>query len=152
LNSVYEAVTSGPRWANTALVINFDEWGGFFDHVPPPRATIPAADAAAGSDGLLGFRVPAMVVSPWSRRGAVATGMYDHTSVLKMIEWRWNLRPLTTRDAAANNLAEVLDFDAPNLSAPRFTMPAIPPPQLCAVGSLDEPEELLMAFAKSFGF
>lgn len=152
LNSVYEAVTSGPGWANTVLVINFDEWGGFFDHVPPPRGTIPSADAALGSDGLLGFRVPAVVVSPWSPRSTIATGMYDHTSVLKMIEWRWSLRPLTTRDAAANNLAEVLDFDAPNLSAPRFTMPAIPLPQVCAVTSLDEPIDQFKAFASGFGF
>ena len=152
LNSVYEAIVSSPNWANTVLVINFDEWGGFFDHVPPPRGPIPSSDAALGSDGLLGFRVPAVIVSPWAPRGTVATGVYDHTSVLKMIAWRWNLRPLTTRDAAANNLAEVLDFDAPNLSAPRFTMPVIPPPQICSVGSLDEPEELLRAFAASFGF
>jgi phospholipase C len=51
------------------LVFNYDEWGGFFDHVPPPTAPIPDADALAGNeDGLLGFRVPCMVVSPFARR------------------------------------------------------------------------------------
>jgi phospholipase C len=133
LNRVYEAVTSSPNWEKTVLVINFDEWGGFFDHVPPTGAPIPAADAAAGSDGMRGFRVPAMVVSPWSPRGAVTSGIYDHTSVLKMIEWRWNLRPLTVRDQGANNLAEVLDFDAPNLSAPRFPVAPGPYGGLCPI-------------------
>lgn len=126
LNSVYQAVTSSPNWPNTLLVINFDEWGGFFDHVPPTLAPIPPADAALGSDGRRGFRVPALLISPWSPRGKVAHGLYDHTSVLKMIEWRWNLRPLTVRDANANNLAETLDFAHPNPSAPQFAVPPGP--------------------------
>jgi phospholipase C len=66
LNSIYQAVTTSPNWANTVLVINYDEWGGFFDHVAPPLAPIPPADAALGSDGRVGFRVPALVISPWS--------------------------------------------------------------------------------------
>ena len=70
LNLVYTAVTQSPAWRNTVLVINFDEWGGFFEHVAPTAAPIPAADAAAGNlDGLRGFRVPCVIVSPWSRRG-----------------------------------------------------------------------------------
>src|SRR5262249_55248258 len=98
------------KWRRTVLVFNFDEWGGFFDHVPPPTAPIPDADRAAGNeDGRLGFRVPCMVVSPFARREGSNT-VFDHTSVLKMIEWRFGLEPLTVRDATANNLAEVLDF------------------------------------------
>jgi phospholipase C len=121
LNDVYEAVTGGPGWARTALVVNYDEWGGFFDHVPP--TTAPDATPEAGT-GMRGFRTPALMVSPRARRGHVAHGVYDHTSVLKMIEWRWGLDPLTPRDAAARNIAEVLDFGtAPDLSAPRWDVP-----------------------------
>ena len=59
LNRVYSAVTASPAWARTLLVINHDEWGGFFDHVAPTAAPIPDADALAGNeDGLRGFRVP----------------------------------------------------------------------------------------------
>jgi phospholipase C len=123
LNSVYEAVTSSPNWPQTILIFNFDEWGGFFEHVPPGIAPIPRSDAALGSDGLRGFRVPCLVISPWSPRQMVAHGTYDHTSILRMIEWRWHLRPLTIRDASANNLAEVMDFTEPNLNAPRFAVP-----------------------------
>ncbi|MDB6034624.1 MAG: phospholipase [Verrucomicrobiales bacterium] len=131
LNRIYEAVTSSPNWASTVMVLNYDEWGGFFDHVPPTRAPIPPADAALGSDGLRGFRVPAVVISPFAQRGYVPHGIYDHTSVLKMIEWRWNLRPLTIRDSTANNLAEVLDFSHRNLAAPRYSVPQGPFGSVC---------------------
>jgi len=117
LNSVYQAVTRGPAWQRTVLVITFDEWGGFFDHVAP--ATAP--DTRPTLTGRRGFRVPCLVVSPRAPRGAVAHNVYDHTSILRMIEWRFGLPALTPRDAAANNLAEVLDFTAPpNLSAPQW--------------------------------
>jgi phospholipase C len=153
LNSVYEAVISSPNWSSTVLVINFDEWGGFFDHVPPPTAAIPTADAALGSDGLMGFRVPALVISPWSPRGTVAHGTYDHTSVLKMIEWRWNMRPLTVRDANASNLADLLDFDAPNLNAPRFTVPGGPFGTICvSLESLEEWGQHIVDYAATLGF
>jgi phospholipase C len=153
LNTIYAAVTSSPNWGNTVLVINFDEWGGFFEHVPPTVAPIPPGDAGLGSDGRRGFRVPALVISPWSPRGNVAHGLYDHTSVLKMIEWRWSLRPLTVRDGSANNLAEVLDFNHANLNAPAFDVPAGPFGGLCLTtpAAAARGQELL-DFAAGFGF
>ena len=131
LNKVYNAVRNSPQWDSTVLVINFDEWGGFFDHVPPTLAPVPPGEQALGNDGRRGFRVPCLVISPWSRRGFVAKGVYDHTSVLKLIEWRWNLPALTVRDAGANNLAEVLDFSSKNVSTPAFTVPAGPFASVC---------------------
>ena len=119
LNQVYEAVTSSPNWANTLLVINFDEWGGFFDHVAPSTAPDVSSQTA-----LRGFRVPALVISPRARRGYVDHTVYDHTSVLRAIEWRWNLPALTPRDAAAANIAQALDFtSAPRTDVPHFTVP-----------------------------
>ena len=153
LNAIYLALASSPNWKNTVLVINFDEWGGFFDHVPPTVAPIPPADAALGSDGRRGFRVPALVISPWSPRGTVAHGLYDHTSVLKMIEWRWNLRPLTVRDANANNLAEVLDFAHPNLTAPQFAVPTGPFGVPCFLSQAEIDAQLaLLQFVANLGF
>ena len=127
LNQVYEAVTRGPARDKTLLVINLDEWGGFYDHVAPTVAPVPAADRAAGfSDGLRGFRVPLLLVSPYARRGYVGYDVMDHTSVLRMIEWRFGLQPLTVRDQAAVNLAGLLDFKNPRTSpAPRYTVPAV---------------------------
>ncbi|WP_312881648.1 alkaline phosphatase family protein [Actinomadura alba] len=119
LDQVYEAVTSSPCWKRTLLIINYDEWGGFFDHVAP--STAPDRHPAWG---LRGFRVPCLVISPMATRGHVAHGVYDHTSVLKAVEWRWGLAPLSPRDAAARNIAEVLDFTgSPDLTAPRWNVP-----------------------------
>jgi len=151
LNDVYEAITSSPNWANTVMVINYDEWGGFFDHVPPALAPIPPADAAVGNDGRRGFRVPAMVISPFAPQGQVAHGLYDHTSVLKMIEWRYGLQPLTVRDSTANNLAEILDFKAKRVVAPSFNVPAGPFGSLCSP-LLEEEIEFPLDYAAALGF
>jgi phospholipase C len=119
LNQVYQAVTSSPNWSRTLLVVNFDEWGGFYDHVAPGSAPDARSDT-----NLRGFRVPALVISPRARRGFVAHDTYDHTSVLKTIQWRWGLGALTPRDAAARNIAEVLDFTTPaQTGAPHFLVP-----------------------------
>jgi phospholipase C len=125
---VYTAITRSPAWPRTVLVITYDEWGGFFDHVPPPtKAPIPLADQAAGNtDGLMGFRVPCLLISPFARRAAVSKLVFDHTSVLRLIEWRWHLAPLTERDNTATNLAEALDFSARRLVAPQFRVPLGP--------------------------
>jgi phospholipase C len=127
LNQIYNALISSPNWSKTILIINFDEWGGFFDHVPPPLAPIPPASQAAGvPDGRLGFRVPCLVISPYARRNFIGSEQFDHTSILKMIEWRFGLPPLTVRDQTANNLADVLDFASPDVSAPTFNVPSGP--------------------------
>ena len=137
LATIYNAVVSSPAWSRTMLVINYDEWGGFFDHVPPQTA--PDDDPTTA---LRGFRVPAVVISPRSRRGAVAHGVYDHTSVLKAIEWRWGLAPLTRRDAAARNIAEVIDFDdAPRLTPRKYTVRTVPSGSPCQVATLESSEE-----------
>jgi phospholipase C len=133
LASIYNAVVSSPNWSNTVLIINFDEWGGFFDHVAPPVVQVEAAEQALGNDGRLGFRVPCLVISPWARKGYVVDNeVFDHTSVLKLIENRWGLRPLTVRDSNANDLADVLDFAHPDFSnPPSLTVPAGPFSALC---------------------
>jgi phospholipase C len=134
LNRVYAAVTHSPAWHKTVLVMNYDEWGGFFEHVPPPAAAIPPATAAAGdTDGRLGFRVPCLLISPWSQRGFVSGTQFDHTSVLKLIEWRWGLPSLTIRDSTANNLAAALDFSERNFVAPQWVVPQGPFGTACPV-------------------
>jgi phospholipase C len=120
LSQIYNAVVSSPAWKRTLLIVTFDEWGGFYDHVPPPRATGPSPELEQR-----GFRIPTLLISPYARRGHVAHGVYDHTSILKLVEWRWGLEPLTERDATANNLAAALDFEHPKLAAPKITAPKI---------------------------
>jgi phospholipase C len=154
LNQIYNAVTASPNWPDTVLVVTYDEWGGFFDHVPPPLAPLTGLDAELGNDGRLGFRVPSLVVSPLARRAFIAHKQYDHTSILSMIEWRWNLQTLSSRDASANNLAAALDFTrAKNLMAPAFVVPSGPFGMPCTAAAASRPElEGLRSMAARFGF
>jgi phospholipase C len=120
LDTLYRAVTQGPGWRNTVFIINYDEWGGFFEHVPPPPGAVTAAEQALGyTDGLRGFRVPCLVISPWTQHPYLAATVFDHTSILKLIEWRYGLDPLSVRDAQANNLAQVMEFDRPRYDVPQ---------------------------------
>jgi phospholipase C len=127
LSTVYNAVTTSPQWKNSLLIVTFDEWGGFYDHVPPPVAQIPQAEKDLGNtDGLRGFRVPTILISPFVKRKSVSSTVYDHSSVLRMIETRWNLQPLTVRDATANDLTSEIDLTIPVTAAPQFTVPQGP--------------------------
>ena len=138
---IYAALSASPLWSSTVLVITYDEGGGFFEHIPPPRAAAPNTvdpDIVNGK-ARLGFRVPTIIVSPWSRGTAatprISSVVYDHTSILKMIEWRWGLQSLTARDASSDiaNLAYALDFAANGVTAPELVKPQDPPltPSAC---------------------
>ncbi len=98
--SLLRAVGESPVWDKTAVIITYDEGGGFWDHVPPPRP-----DAYG-----CGTRIPALLISPWARRGYVDHRIADTTSVLAFIETRFGLRPLQKRDAHAYNLLDGLAF------------------------------------------
>jgi phospholipase C len=139
IDQVYRAVTTSPAWSRTVLVVTYDEWGGFFDHVPPPTAPVPPGDMAVGlTDGLLCFRVPALVISPFAPRKVVSHAVLDHSSILKMIEWRWGLPNLTVRDAAATNLAESLDFRRPQRRTPVYNVPTGNISTLCLPSAPDK--------------
>jgi phospholipase C len=135
LSNVVKSVLESPQWSKTVLIITYDEWGGFFDHVRPPRLPDLFRPTAKEEHNTAGFRVPAYVVSPFARRGHVAHNQYDHSSMLKMVEWRFGLKPLTPRDAAARNIAEVLDFSAPNAHPPQFPIVLDPGPHICQLGA-----------------
>ncbi|HTU76808.1 MAG TPA: alkaline phosphatase family protein [Trebonia sp.] len=119
----YHALADNGYLDDTVFIVTFDEWGGFYDHVPPPRViddTNPASVSHAGdsttpTDGQLvpdyrqlGFRVPALVISNLARRRVVHQGPFEHSSSLALIESTFGLTPLTARDSHARNLAEVL--------------------------------------------
>ncbi|HEV7887204.1 MAG TPA: alkaline phosphatase family protein [Acidimicrobiales bacterium] len=148
---VIDAVMKGPGWKDTLLLWLYDEHGGYYDHVAPPAAVPPDCvagrclldapapvrwalqalgfwkkleevdDTPDRAFDQLGFRVPAVVVSPYARPGFVDNTVYDHTSVLKLIEEKWGLPPLTARDAAAVSPMAMLDFNSP----PAFLTPPV---------------------------
>ena len=132
LGKVVNAVMSGPGWSSTMLIWAYDEHGGYYDHVPPPAAVTPddvppvlvPGDPPGGFDRY-GFRVPAGVVSPYARRDHVSHTVYDHTSILKTVEEKWNLPALTRRDANATSLFDMMDL----VGEPHFlTPPHLPAP------------------------
>jgi len=132
LSQVARAVASSPLWSKTALVITYDEWGGFFDHVTPPRFPDDHVTGPGEFDhGQAGFRVPAFVFSPFAPRGGIDSGTYDHTSLLRFVEWRFGLAPLSARDRSARNLADALDFRAPRQDVPALPVVLDPGPHLC---------------------
>jgi phospholipase C len=115
---VIAAVMHGPAWPKTVLIWCYDEHGGYYDHVPPPVAVAPDSilpatqvppDQPGGYDRY-GFRVPALVVSPYARPRHVSHVVRDHTAILKLIETKWNLPALTYRDANSDDLLDCLDL------------------------------------------
>lgn len=133
---IINAVMHGPAWPETLLVWCYDEHGGYYDHVPPPPAVEPddRRPEVGGQWGYdrYGFRVPAVIVSPYARPDYVSHVVHDHTSILKLIETKWNLPPLTRRDQAADDLLDSLDIE----SAPHFLHPpALPAPRVAGGGS-----------------
>ncbi len=139
LNRIYGALAASPQWARTLLVINYDEWGGFFDHVPPPSAPVSREEAALGNDGLLGIRVPCVLMGPRARPGFVCSLGLDPNSILNFICWRFGLEPLGVRGASSINLAHALDLEGPpRLEAPTFAVPAAPMNTVCLAALTDK--------------
>jgi phospholipase C len=123
---VVHAFMESPQWERGALFIVYDEWGEFFDHVAPPRVPDDRNDPDIDKDfGLMGFRILAIAVSPWVRRGHVAHSLYGFESILKFIEYRFGLPSLTRRDANAGNIGRSFDWS----SKPRLDLPDLPRPE-----------------------
>jgi phospholipase C len=117
---VIHRLTESPIWKNSVLFLVYDESGGFFDHVAPPAACVPDDIAPSMKDGdfkaqydRLGFRVPFVTVSPFAKHHYVSHKVYDHTSILRFIETKFNLPALSRRDANAGNLRDLFDFKHP---------------------------------------
>jgi phospholipase C len=126
MGKVVNAVMASPNWPSTMLIWTYDEHGGYYDHVPPPAAVTPDDVPPAlkpgdppGAFDRYGFRVPAGVVSPYSKKNFVSHTIYDHTSILKTVEEKWNLPALTRRDANASSLFDMIDLH----SKPAFKQP-----------------------------
>jgi phospholipase C len=179
MNQVYTALTQSPNWANTLLVINYDEWGGFADHVAPPLAPVSSTEynvvkngLSGGADGptnmaRLGFRVPLLLIGPRARRGAVVKTQYDAVSILNMISWRFGLPTPWVRAQTSINMATALNFASPaNPTVPAgITIPVQQYGRNCSIAvSMMEPDvratfdehfaehEMLKEWSKRYGF
>ena len=135
LSQKIEALIASPYWTSTVLVLVYDENDGAFDHVVPPTAPPGTADewvTVAGTPGPIGpgFRVPCVVISPWSVGGRVSTPRYDHTSVLRLLERITGVAAPNIsayRRGALHDLSEALDFSTAVAAADVPPLPAAPP-------------------------
>jgi phospholipase C len=98
---IINALIESPYWKNTVIFLSWDDYGGFYDHVPPPEV-----DAYG-----YGPRVPNIVISPYAKANYISHYTYDLTSILKFIEVRWDLKHLTPRDGRANDMADCFNFN-----------------------------------------
>ena len=100
VSRLVNAIMRSRYWADTAIIVVWDDYGGFYDHVLPP---------AVDENGL-GLRVPALVISPYARAGFINHNVFDFTSPLKLVERRFGLTPLTSRDQKSNDMLKCFDF------------------------------------------
>jgi phospholipase C len=145
VSSLINKLMGSAYWQDSVFIWTFDEGGGFYDHVPPtpmpppddiaPRfRTDPVTGEVTDTPGdfhLSGFRVPLMVISPFTKKNYVSNTPMDYTAILKLIELRWNLQPLTRRDAAQASMEEFFDFVNPPWMTPPANVPVQPTNMLC---------------------
>jgi len=122
LASVHRALAASRHWPRALLVIVFDEHGGFFDHVPPPTVPDPLPEFQR-----IGFRVPALVIGPSVRKGAVVSTPFDHVSILATLATRFGVASLGPRMDAAADLSSCIDPAAVATVSPSASI-ALPPP------------------------
>ena len=103
IKSLIQALMRSSAWKSSAFLYTYDDWGGWYDHVPPPQV----------DENGYGFRAPALLVSAYARRGYIDSTVLDFTSVLKFIEENWDIEPLAERDAKANSFISAFDFTQP---------------------------------------
>jgi phospholipase C len=103
VKSLIQALMRSSSWCSSAFLLTYDDWGGWYDHVPPPQVD---------KNGY-GMRVPALLVSPYARRGHIDSTVLDFTSVMKFVEENWSIQPLASRDAQANSFMAAFDFSMP---------------------------------------
>ncbi len=124
VTKVINALGTSQYWKNTAIIVFWDDWGGWYDNVPPPQVNYTS----------LGFRVPMIVISPYAKRGHISHTEYSIGSILKLIEQTFGLGSLGKTDASANAMSDVFDFtQTPNTFKPA----PLPPAEACADNAAD---------------
>jgi phospholipase C len=120
VESAWRALAGSPQWKSSVFFLTYDENGGLYDSVPPPRACLPDAikPAEPGAFDHYGFRVPLIAAGPWVKPHYVSHVAGDHTALLRFLELRFGLPALSARDANAGALIDLFDFSHPSFAAP----------------------------------
>ncbi len=143
LKTIYETIRNSPHWENSVLIITYDEHGGFYDHVPPPKTIAPGDTIVDPGNNVnhfdftqLGVRIPTVIISPLIPKGLIDATIYDHTSILATIERIFGLQPLTDRDKHANTLNHLLSLATPRTD----TLTTLPAPADSGIRCEGDPE------------
>jgi phospholipase C len=145
--TILAALMANPEvWKKTVFILSYDENGGFFDHVAPPVPPKGTADEFIGDEPIgLGFRVPTLVVSPWSRGGGVCSDVFDHTSTLRFLEQRFGVEVPNLsawRRSTCGDITTALDFSSFDASVPSLPSTAERMQQVLA-GCADLPQPVV---------
>jgi phospholipase C len=144
MSDVVHAFMDSPQWERGAIFVVYDEWGGFFDHVRPPRVPDIRNSRDLQEDfGQMGFRIPAVVLSPYARPGHVDHGTYGFESIIKLIRYRFGAKALTRRDAYARNIGYALDWSGKPRAAPELPDPATVATLTCSARGMSSEGESL---------
>jgi phospholipase C len=128
VSQVVDAIGKGPDWDSTAIIITWDEWGGWYDNVPPPQLDYVS----------LGMRIPMIIISPYAKHHYVSKTQYEFGSILKFIEQNFAAPSLGATDVRANSISDAFDFTQ---KPSAFKPIAIPKPMNCAQGSPEAVEK-----------
>jgi phospholipase C len=141
---VVNAFVQSPNYKRGALFVIYDEWGGFFDHVRPPRVPDDRSTRDINEDfGQMGFRTPTVAVSPYSRgkknrtKFRVDHAVYGHESILKLISYRFGLGFLNRRHRYTRNIGRSFDWARPDFDPPKLPDPPQIATQPCGLGGGD---------------
>jgi phospholipase C len=145
MSDVVHAFISSPQFRRGAMFLNYDEWGGFFDHVAP--RFVPDDRSSSNLEenfGATGFRVPGVAISPFARRGHVSHMTVTHESILKLVAYRFGLGYLSKRHRYASNIGRSFDWESPRFDPPQLPDPAPPVTTPCSLqlsGGMDAAAE-----------
>jgi len=130
------AFLNSPQFRTGAMFINYDEWGGFFDHVRPPFVPDSRQNKMLSKTfGLTGFRIPGVAISPYARRGHVSHATVTHESILKLISHRFGLGYLNKRHRYASQIGRTFDWENPKFEVPALPTPSLPVTTPCSLQS-----------------
>jgi phospholipase C len=123
VTSIVNAIGDSPYWSNTVVILTWDDWGGWYDHVPP---AVIVNNSSWGSGYVYGFRVPMVVMSPYAKPAYISHITHDFGSILKFIESNFNLPSLGYADAPADDLSDIFNFAQTPIGFQTIQQP--PPP------------------------
>jgi phospholipase C len=138
VTSIVNAIGNSQYWSNTVIILTWDDWGGWYDHVPP---AVIANGSSWGSGYVYGFRVPMVVMSPYAKPAYISHVTHDFGSILKFIETNFNLPSLGYADAPADDLSDIFNFSQTPVAFQTITPPSNTASCLADPGPATDPDD-----------